>query len=305
MPNSIRPGDVLADRYRLVDLLDESGGGRFWRAHDRVLDRHVAVHVIAADDERAAGLLEAARRSATVHDRRLLRVLDADRVDGLCYVVNEWGSGSSLDIMLADEGPLAPRRAAWIVSRGGRLDRRRPTRPGSPTAGWSPRTSWSTAPGRSGSSASASTRRCTDCPPGRVSTDVTDLGGLLYCRADRPLARGLAAPRSPAPARARPGAAPAPGARRHPPPARRAVRPGGQPARRAPARRDGHDLSTARGIADYLRDFVGDPTGLAEAEAGQQRRPARGPPSCPGPTAGRTAAPPRTPAPPVPPPRRR
>ena len=79
MPSSIRPGDVLADRYRLVDLLTESGGGRFWRAHDRVLDRHVALHVIAEDDERAEPLLEAARRSATVHDRRLLRVLDADR----------------------------------------------------------------------------------------------------------------------------------------------------------------------------------------------------------------------------------
>ena len=47
MPNSIRPGDVLAGRYLLVDLLSESGDGRFWRAHDRVLDRHVALHVIA------------------------------------------------------------------------------------------------------------------------------------------------------------------------------------------------------------------------------------------------------------------
>ena len=45
VPQSARPGDVLADRYRLVDLLSESGDGRFWRAHDRVLERHVALHV--------------------------------------------------------------------------------------------------------------------------------------------------------------------------------------------------------------------------------------------------------------------
>ena len=51
-----------------------------------------------------------------MHDPRLLRVLDADQADGLCYVVNEWGSGDSLDIMLADDGPLGPRRAAWLVS---------------------------------------------------------------------------------------------------------------------------------------------------------------------------------------------
>lgn len=112
----IRPGDVLADRYLLVDLLSESGSGRFWRALDRTLDRHVSVHVIAADDERAPGLMEAARRSVTIPDRRILRVLDVDEHDGLCFVVNEWGSGTSLDILVGREGPVGPRRAAWIVS---------------------------------------------------------------------------------------------------------------------------------------------------------------------------------------------
>jgi hypothetical protein len=111
-----KAGDVLADRYRLVDLLSETPHGRFWRAHDRILERHVALHVIPADDERAELLLEAARRSATVLDSRLLRVLDAERTDDFCYVVNEWGSGTSLDIMLATNGPLAPREAAWVVA---------------------------------------------------------------------------------------------------------------------------------------------------------------------------------------------
>jgi serine/threonine protein kinase len=116
MPHATRAGDVLADRYRLVDLLSESGGGRFWRAHDRILERHVALHVIAADDPRAELLLDAARRSATVLDQRILRVLDAERVGDSCFVVNEWGSGTSLDIMLASNGPLSPRRGAWLVS---------------------------------------------------------------------------------------------------------------------------------------------------------------------------------------------
>lgn len=111
-----KAGDVLADRYRLVDLLSETRHGRFWRAHDRILERHVALHVIPADDERAELLLEAARRSATVQDARFLRVLDAERGEDFCFVVNEWGSGTSLDIMLATNGPLAPREAAWITA---------------------------------------------------------------------------------------------------------------------------------------------------------------------------------------------
>ncbi len=116
MPEDTRPGDVLADRYRLTDLLTESKGGRFWRAFDSVLQRDVAVHIISCDDERAPLLREAARRSATVLDRRMLRVLDIDEAAERCFVVNEWGSGTSLDLLLADGGPLSPTVSAWIVA---------------------------------------------------------------------------------------------------------------------------------------------------------------------------------------------
>ncbi len=179
MPASIRPGDVLADRYRLVDLLSESGNGRFWRAHDRVLERHVALHVIAADDERAEGLLAAARRSARILDPHILRVLDAERSGHLCYVVNEWGSGTSLDIMLAARGELSPRRAAWVVGEvaaacalaheadvpHGRLN---PENVLVDTSGAVRVIGW-----------------CVDAalhgrPSGRAADDVADLAGLLY-----------------------------------------------------------------------------------------------------------------------------
>jgi hypothetical protein len=81
-----------------------------------VLHRDVAVHIIECDDDRAPLLRHAARTSATVLDRRMLRVLDIDEADERCFVVNEWGSGTSLDILLADAGPLSPTVAAWIVS---------------------------------------------------------------------------------------------------------------------------------------------------------------------------------------------
>lgn len=115
MADAMRPGDVLAGRYRLVVLLHERSGGRFWRAYDTVLARDVAIHLIPDADDRAKRLREAARRSANVHEPRLLRVLDTDTLDGQCYVVNEWGEGISLNNMVVDT-PLAPRRAAWLVS---------------------------------------------------------------------------------------------------------------------------------------------------------------------------------------------
>lgn len=110
----IAPGTLLAGRYRLEDLLTESAGARFWRATDTVLARNVAVHALPSTDGRAATMMEAARLSATVNDSHLLRVLDADDADGVCWVVHEWGEGISLDLML-ERGPLAPARAAWLA----------------------------------------------------------------------------------------------------------------------------------------------------------------------------------------------
>jgi len=110
----ISPGTLLAGRFRLEDLLEETGGARFWRATDLTLMRDVAVHVLDANDPRSSALLGAARASATVSGPHLLRVLDAAVEDGVAYVVNEWGNGVSLDRMLL-EAPLPPRQAAWMV----------------------------------------------------------------------------------------------------------------------------------------------------------------------------------------------
>ena len=107
-------GTVLAGRFRLEDLVQDTDGARFWRAIDQTLARNVAVNVIETSDPRADALLVAARTSATITEGHFLRVLDAAKEDGVVYVVHEWGSGMSLDKMLA-EGPLPPRRAAWLV----------------------------------------------------------------------------------------------------------------------------------------------------------------------------------------------
>jgi hypothetical protein len=267
VPNTIRPGDVLADRYRLVDLLNESGSGRFWRAHDRVLHRHVAVQVIESGGERATALLDAARASAAVLDRRLLRVLDADCIDGVCFVVNEWGSGSSLDVMLAKDGPLGARRAAWIVSEVADAIAVAHDR--------------GVAHGRlvpenvlvDGAGSVRVIGCCVDAAlhgvEARPERDVADLGALLYCALTGRWPGGSASRVAPAPTEHDRVLRP------------RQVRAG------IPRPLDGlcdavlhgsagvsgraaHDLTTALGISHYLRDFVGDTAGMAEAEVAAQ-----------------------------------
>jgi hypothetical protein len=180
MPMSMQAGDVLAKRYRLDDLLAENGAGRFWRAHDLVLHRPVSVHVLAADDERAEAVLEAARRAGPVINRRLLRVLDAEVSDGRCYVVNEWGQGDSLDILLTREGPLPPRRAAWLV--GEVADSMAEAHAvGLAHGRLSPENVLLDQHGQIriiGFGVDAALR---GLPAGRISVDEIDLAGLLYC----------------------------------------------------------------------------------------------------------------------------
>jgi hypothetical protein len=111
---AVGPGSLVASRFRLEDLLEEHSGARFWRATDTVLARNVAIHVIDSDAPCAGAVLTAARTSATVSDGHILRVLDAVEEGGMVHIVHEWGSGVSLDRMLAEE-QLEPRRAAWLV----------------------------------------------------------------------------------------------------------------------------------------------------------------------------------------------
>ncbi len=264
MPYATRPGDVLADRYRLVDLLSESGDGRFWRAHDRVLERHVAIHVIRSDDARAPGLMEAARRAATVLDRRILRVLDADVNDQVCYVVNEWGWGASLDIVAAGTGPLGPRRSAWLVAEvadsiatahragiaHGRLN---------PENVLIDRTGGVRIIGL-----------CVDAalhgvPTDDLRHDLTDLAGLLHCALTATWGGASGSIVKPAPREhgevLRPRRVRAGVPRPLDSLCEQLLHPDGIGRHR--------ELDTyaesARGISDYLADFVGDPTGMAVA----------------------------------------
>lgn len=112
---SVAPGTVLADRYVIEDQLEEEGESQSWRAHDKVLARSVVVHILPSTSPLAADMLDAAKRASRVSDPRILQVLDAVD-DGECsYVVREWITGRSLDVVLG-EGPLPARRATSLLA---------------------------------------------------------------------------------------------------------------------------------------------------------------------------------------------
>ncbi len=113
--DSIAPGTVLADRYVIEDQLEEDGESESFRAHDKILARSVVVHVLSSASPLAAGMLDAAKRASRVTDPRILQVLDAVDDGEHSYVVREWVTGRSLDVVLG-EGPLPAHRAASLIA---------------------------------------------------------------------------------------------------------------------------------------------------------------------------------------------
>jgi hypothetical protein len=261
----MRAGSMLADRYRLVDLLSESRGAHFWRAWDTVLSRHVAVHLIADEDERAEVLMDAARRSATLFDPHLLRVLDADHTGGICFVVNEWGEGASLDRLL-HEGPLAPRRAAWLVHEVGTMIASAHARDVA-HGRLVPENVLIDEAGSVKVIGFAVDAALNGMPDGRIQTDVVDLAALLY-----------AALTGKWPGISRSAVPPAP--QEH----GRALRPR-QVRAGVPRFLDGlcdevlspypgphaHGYDSAQAIVDALEEYVGDLAAVAAAESARHR----------------------------------
>ncbi|AQX15915.1 hypothetical protein BCR15_05115 [Tessaracoccus lapidicaptus] len=108
---------VLAHRYRLVHLIASGGMGQVWKAHDAVLDREVAVKVLAAGSRDEAALerfrREAVTMAALQHPNTVL-VFDIGTHDGLTFIVMELLPGPTLAQLVATQGPLPESEVARL-----------------------------------------------------------------------------------------------------------------------------------------------------------------------------------------------
>ncbi|NYH52748.1 MULTISPECIES: protein kinase family protein [Nocardiopsis] len=111
----IEPGAKLANRYRLDQVVSETGGATRWKATDETLARPVAVWTFTEGFPRTSEVVRAARATSRIPDARVTQVFDADDSAPVPYVVEEWVIGSSLADLLA-QGPMESERAAGLVA---------------------------------------------------------------------------------------------------------------------------------------------------------------------------------------------
>src|SRR5215210_4710489 len=117
MPPATR---VFANRYELGEEIGHGGMADVYVAHDRLLDRPVAVKVlsqrVATDPTNVERFRREARAVAALNHPNIVAVYDWGEEDDTSFIVMEYVAGQTLREVLHSYGRLAPADAARIAA---------------------------------------------------------------------------------------------------------------------------------------------------------------------------------------------
>lgn len=118
---SVGPSALLGNRYEILEILGEGGMGAVYKAHDREVDRLVALKVIRPE---LAGRREILQRfkqelllARKVSQRNVVRLFDLADAGGIKFITMEFIDGQDLKSLLTKEKKLAPEQAVKIVQQ--------------------------------------------------------------------------------------------------------------------------------------------------------------------------------------------
>lgn len=118
-PIDFTPGQTLAHRYTLVRQLGEGGMGSVYAAHDRRLDRAVAIKAMRPNLSRdclsIARFSNELRILAHLEGEHIGRILDADSHRGVPFIVLEYLQGQDLADIVGTAGRLSIHEAAAVM----------------------------------------------------------------------------------------------------------------------------------------------------------------------------------------------
>src|ERR1700728_3949460 len=109
---------VLSGRYELRHLVARGGMAEVYRAHDRLLDRPVAVKVLFPELSVDRAFVERFRReaqaAANLSHPNIVPVFDWGEDNGAYFIVMEFVDGRALSAVLRESGPLSAQQTATI-----------------------------------------------------------------------------------------------------------------------------------------------------------------------------------------------
>src|SRR3954451_5874793 len=102
-------GEVLSDRYEVEELVGTGGMSSVFRAHDRLLDRKVALKVLhqqyTEDAEYVERFRREARAVAALSHPNIVTVIDRGEHEDRQFIVFEYVDGENLKALIERRGP--------------------------------------------------------------------------------------------------------------------------------------------------------------------------------------------------------
>src|SRR5436305_8320166 len=118
-------GERVGERYELEELVGTGGMSSVYKAHDELLDRHVALKILHQhyndDEEYVERFRREARSVAKLAHPNIVTVIDRGEENGRQFIVFEYVAGENLKELVDRNGALPVRRAlelALQIARG-------------------------------------------------------------------------------------------------------------------------------------------------------------------------------------------
>jgi len=109
---------VIGGRYELEELVGSGGMSSVYKAHDTLLERHVALKVLhehRTDDEFVERFRREARAVAQLSHPNIVTVIDRGEDEGRQFIVFEYIDGKTLKDCLDEQGRMPVRRALELA----------------------------------------------------------------------------------------------------------------------------------------------------------------------------------------------
>ena len=114
-------GTILGERYEIIRLLGQGGMGAVYQAHDRELERQVALKVIRGDMAANPEILRRFKQelilARQITHRNVIRIFDLGQADGIKFITMEYVDGQDLQSILREKRKLDLAEAAKIIAQ--------------------------------------------------------------------------------------------------------------------------------------------------------------------------------------------
>jgi len=120
-PTTLPEGMLLAQRYRIVQILGQGGMGAVYRATDLELNRTVALKVIRPELAREKAIVERFKQELLlahqVTHRNVIRIYDLSEAEGIKFITMEYVDGENLLALIRQKKRFTPDESVEIMQQ--------------------------------------------------------------------------------------------------------------------------------------------------------------------------------------------